>query len=174
MGACAAQVASSTTSMSRAMRRSHARRCDGSDNRCRARRHGTTSRTAPTLRQRLTRPIMDDLAAFLDAPLATISGRSELAKAIRYARSRTLEISNNAAERAIRPLALGRKNHLFAGSDGGAMPPRSTPLLKPSSSNASIPNPTCARCSAASPIIRSTASSRFAPQPDQRVPDKQK
>src|SRR5436309_3802608 len=82
------------------------------------------------LRQRLTRPIMDDLAAFLDASLATISGRSELAKAIRYARSRwtaltrylddgTLEISNNAAERAIRPLALGRKNYLFAGSDAG-------------------------------------------------------
>jgi pimeloyl-ACP methyl ester carboxylesterase len=55
---------------------------------------------------------MDDLAAFLDASLATISGRSELAKAIRYARSRwtaltrylgdgALEISNNAAKRAI-------------------------------------------------------------------------
>src|SRR5438128_3744869 len=82
------------------------------------------------LRQRLARPIMDDLAAFLDASLATISGRNELAKAIRYARSRwtaltrylgdgTLEISNNAAERAIRPLALGRKNYLFAGSDAG-------------------------------------------------------
>ena len=59
-----------------------------------------------------------------------ISGRSELAKAIRYARSRwtaltrylddgMLEISNNAAERAIRPLALGRKNYLFARSDAG-------------------------------------------------------
>ena len=53
-----------------------------------------------------------------------------MAKAIRYARSRwaaltrylddgTLEISNNAAERSIRPLALGRKNYLFAGSDAG-------------------------------------------------------
>ncbi len=59
---------------------------------------------------------MDDLAAFLDASLATNSGRSELAKAIRSARSRwtaltrylddgTLEISNYGAERAIRPLA---------------------------------------------------------------------
>jgi len=82
------------------------------------------------IRQRLARPVMDELARFLDASLATISGRSELAKAIRYARSRwtaltrylddgTLEISNNAAERAIRPLALGRKNYLFAGSDAG-------------------------------------------------------
>jgi transposase len=82
------------------------------------------------IRQSSARPVMDDLAAFLDAALATISGRSELAKAIRYARSRwtaltrylddgSLEISNNAAERAIRPLVLGRKNYLFAGSDAG-------------------------------------------------------
>jgi transposase len=59
-----------------------------------------------------------------------LSGKSELAGAIRYARSRwaaltrylsdgRLELSNNAAERAIRPLALGRKNWLFAGSDSG-------------------------------------------------------
>ena len=82
------------------------------------------------LRQSSARPIIDGLAAFLDASLTQISGRSELAKAIRYARSRwtaltryldngTLELSNNAAERAIRPLALGRKNYLFAGSDAG-------------------------------------------------------
>ena len=75
-------------------------------------------------------PIMDDLAGFLDHSLTRISGKSELAAAIRYARSRWsaltrylddghLEISNNAAERAIRPLALGRKNWLFAGSDAG-------------------------------------------------------
>jgi transposase len=82
------------------------------------------------MRQSAARPLIDDLATFLDASLAMISGRSELAKAIRYARSRwtaltrylddgTLEISNNAAERAVRPLALGRKNYLFAGSDAG-------------------------------------------------------
>jgi transposase len=74
--------------------------------------------------------VIDDLAAFFDASLAMISGKSELAGAVRYARSRwsaltrylddgRLEISNNAAERAIRPLALGRKNYLFAGSDAG-------------------------------------------------------
>jgi transposase len=89
---------------------------------------------APQQRQRIrqssARPIIDDLAPFLDASLATISGRSELAGAIRYGRSRwpaltrylddgQLEISNNAAERAIRPLALGRKNYMFAGSDAG-------------------------------------------------------
>ena len=82
------------------------------------------------IRQLRARPVIDDLAAFFDASLSTISGRSELAGAIRYARSRwsaltrylddgSLEISNNAAERAIRPLALGRKNYMFAGSDTG-------------------------------------------------------
>jgi len=73
---------------------------------------------------------LDTLAEWLDRQLALISGRSELAKAIRYARSRwealtaylddgRLEISNNAAENAIRPVTLGRKNWLFAGSDSG-------------------------------------------------------
>ena len=82
------------------------------------------------IRQRRARPVLDGLAGFLDQALTLISGKSELAKAIRYARSRwpalsrylddgRLEISNNAAERAIRPLALGRKNYLFAGSDTG-------------------------------------------------------
>lgn len=82
------------------------------------------------VRQDEARPALDDLAAFLDASLARISSKSELAAAIRYARSRwlalsryldngRLEISNNAAERAIRPLAVGRKNWLFAGSDQG-------------------------------------------------------
>ena len=37
----------------------------------------------------------------------------------RYIDDGRLEMSNNAAERAIRPLALGRKNYLFAGSDEG-------------------------------------------------------
>jgi len=59
-----------------------------------------------------------------------LSKKSELALAIRYALSRwnaltryrddgRLEIDNNAAERALRAVALGRKNWLFAGSDDG-------------------------------------------------------
>jgi len=82
------------------------------------------------IRQAEALPLLDGLAGFLDACLTKVSGKTELAKAIRYARSRWdalsryidnghLEISNNAAERAIRPLALGRKNWLFAGSDAG-------------------------------------------------------
>lgn len=82
------------------------------------------------VRQAKARPLLDELAAFLDTTLARIPGKGDLAKAIRYARSRwtaltryvddgRLEISNNAAERAIRPLAIGRRNWMFAGSDAG-------------------------------------------------------
>ncbi len=57
--------------------------------------------------------------------------RSGLADAIRYTLARwpalcrflndgRVELDTNTVERAIRPIALGRKNHLFAGSDGGA------------------------------------------------------
>jgi transposase len=72
------------------------------------------------------KPIFDDLEAWLHAQLPKISGKSPLAKAIRYALGRLpkprgnldhgfLELDNNAAERAMRPIALGRKNYLFMG-----------------------------------------------------------
>ena len=62
-------------------------------------------------------PVLAELRAFLDATMAKISGKSSFAGAIRYAVSRwtaltryvddgRLEMSNNAAERAIRPLAM--------------------------------------------------------------------
>jgi len=75
-------------------------------------------------------PGLAELKQAFEAALNKISGKSQLAQAIRYALSRwgsltrytadgRLEMSNNAAERAVRPLALGRKNWLFAGSDTG-------------------------------------------------------
>jgi transposase len=75
-------------------------------------------------------PLLDDLKQAFEAALNKISVKSQLAGAIRYAHGRwasltryttdgRLEMTNNAAERAIRPLALGRKNWLFAGSDTG-------------------------------------------------------
>jgi len=75
-------------------------------------------------------PLLDDLKVWLEAQLARVSKKSELAVAIRYALSLwvaltryrddgRLEIDNNAAERALRAVALGRKNYLFAGSDAG-------------------------------------------------------
>jgi transposase len=81
-------------------------------------------------RQEHARPRLDRLQAFLEASLARVSGKSSLAQAIRYTLGHwtaltryladgRLEISNNAAERGIRPLALGRKNYLFCGSDAG-------------------------------------------------------
>ena len=82
------------------------------------------------LRQAHARPIVDDLESWLHAQLPKISGKSELAKAIRYALARMrklrpylehgcLEADNNGAERALKPVALGRKNYLFVGSAGG-------------------------------------------------------
>ena len=81
-------------------------------------------------RQDHARPLLDELRAFLDTSLTRISGKSTLAGAIRYALSRwkelsrytadgRLEMSNNAAERAMRPPVLGKKNYLFCGSDAG-------------------------------------------------------
>ena len=84
------------------------------------------------VRQGLAKPRIDGLAVWLDDRLETLPGRSNLAQAIRYARRRwfelnrylddgRLEISNNAAENLVRPLKLGAKNWLFAGSDAGGV-----------------------------------------------------
>ena len=91
---------------------------------------GAPAERRQSVRQRLAKPKIDELGTWLDAQLQRIPGKSDLAGAIRYARSRwsalgrylddgRLELSNNAAENAIRPVALGRKNWLFAGSDSG-------------------------------------------------------
>ncbi len=82
------------------------------------------------LRQEKSRPIIDDLESWLRTKLGLISQKSKLAEAIRYALSRwegltrflddgRIEIDSNVVERSIRPIALNRKNALFAGSDGG-------------------------------------------------------
>jgi transposase len=83
-----------------------------------------------SLRQIRAGPLLDELKGCFEASLRKVSGKSELAGAIRYALNRwvaltryrddgRLEIDNNIAERAIRGVALGRKNWLFAGSDEG-------------------------------------------------------
>ncbi len=82
------------------------------------------------MRQDRSRPIINDLEPWLRAKLALISQKTKLAEAIRYALSRwvgltrflddgRIEIDSNVVERSIRPIALNRKNALFAGSDGG-------------------------------------------------------
>ena len=82
------------------------------------------------IRQLHTQPLMHELKAWFEQTLACVSKKSELAVSIRYALTRwvaltrfiddgRIEIDNNAAERALRCVALGRKNFLFAGSDAG-------------------------------------------------------
>lgn len=75
-------------------------------------------------------PFLETMKNWLQSTLTKLSGKSALALAIRYALGRwpaltryvddgRIEIDNNAAERSIRDVALGRKNYLFAGSDAG-------------------------------------------------------
>lgn len=82
------------------------------------------------VRQTRAGPLLDDLEAWLKNTYSAASKKSALAGAIQYALSRwaaltryrddgRLEIDNNAAERSLRAVALGRKNYLFAGSDTG-------------------------------------------------------
>lgn len=81
-------------------------------------------------RQARAGPLLDHLRRWLDLTLPKLSRRSDLAVAVRYALARwpalvryagdgRLELDNNAAERSLRGVALGRKNWLFAGSDQG-------------------------------------------------------
>lgn len=82
------------------------------------------------LRRAQAKPLFDDLEKWLAAQVPKISGKTPLAQAIRYALGRLpkargylengfLELDNNTVERAMKPVALGRKNWLFAGSQGG-------------------------------------------------------
>ena len=82
------------------------------------------------VRNERSRPLLDALKQWLEEILVKLSKKSDTAQAVRYALGRweallryvddgRLEIDNNAAERALRVVALGRKNYLFAGSDRG-------------------------------------------------------
>jgi transposase len=93
---------------------------------------GRTADERRQARQLRTKPLIDALRPWLEAKLAAVSGKSTIAEAIRYALSRwdglarfladgRVEIDSNVVERSMRPIALGRKNHLFAGSDGGGV-----------------------------------------------------
>jgi transposase len=82
------------------------------------------------IRQAESRPLLDALQAWLRSTMETLSRKSDTTAAILYALNRwqalvrycvdgTIEIDNSAAERALRGVALGRKNYLFAGADSG-------------------------------------------------------
>ena len=91
---------------------------------------GTLPAQRARVRQERAGPLLKAFQSWLEATLAIVSAKSELAGAIKYALVRwtaliryrddgRIEIDNNSAERAIRPLVLGRRNYLFAGSDSG-------------------------------------------------------
>lgn len=92
---------------------------------------GQTAETRHGVRRTRSLPLVGAMKSWLEAELTRVPPRGGLADAIRYALTRwsalcrflddgRVELDTNTVERAIRPIALGRKNHLFAGSDGGA------------------------------------------------------
>jgi len=83
-----------------------------------------------TIRDARARPLLDAMKTWLEASLPKLSRKSDNAAAIHYALARwdalmrylddgRIEIDNSAAERALRAVAVGRRNYLFAGSDAG-------------------------------------------------------
>jgi transposase len=91
---------------------------------------GRSAEERRVVRQDRARPIVEALKTWMEVKLAAVSQKGKVAAAFRYALSRWeglsrflddghIEIDSNVVERAIRPLALNRKNALFAGSDGG-------------------------------------------------------
>jgi transposase len=82
------------------------------------------------VRNQRSRPLLNSLKQWLEETLTKLSKKSDTARAVRYALGRwdallrfcddgRVEIDNNAAERSLRKVVLGRKNYLFAGSDRG-------------------------------------------------------
>ena len=93
---------------------------------------GTPAENRRSVRQQCSRPLVEAMRTWLTEQLQRISGRSTLAQAMRYALNHwnglilylddgRLELDTNTVERAMRPVALGRKNALFAGADEGAL-----------------------------------------------------
>jgi transposase len=92
---------------------------------------GRSADQRQAVRQEKTKPLVEALKTWLEKTLVQVPGGSTIAKAIRYALNQwdglvrflddgRIEIDSNTVERAMRPVALNRKNALFAGSDEGA------------------------------------------------------
>ncbi|MGQ0833699.1 MAG: IS66 family transposase [Gammaproteobacteria bacterium] len=91
---------------------------------------GRSAEERRRVRQARAGPLLEDLHRWFASTLGKLSKKSPLALAIRYALARWraltryrddghLELDNNAAERALRAVALGRKNFMFLGADSG-------------------------------------------------------
>jgi hypothetical protein len=92
---------------------------------------GLDAEARRAVRQDRTAPLMADLKEVLEEALAPLSAKSAMAGAIRYSLKHwagltaflgdgRIEIDSNTVERSMRPIGLGRRNSLFAGSCGGA------------------------------------------------------
>jgi len=93
---------------------------------------GCTADERRAERQARSKPIVDDLKPWLEQQLRRVSKGATIAKDLRYGLSHwegltrflddgRIELDNNTVERSIRPIALNRKNALFAGSDEGGV-----------------------------------------------------
>ncbi len=96
-----------------------------------AKQQNLTAEQRHTLRLDQALPVLNELGKWMAETYKTVLPKSPIGKAIAYCiprwdnlmnylRDGSLEIDNNLAENAIRPIALGRKNYLFAGSSRGA------------------------------------------------------
>lgn len=92
---------------------------------------GTSAEHRRSVRQEQSRPVMEELKALCDATLPRLSAKSQLAEHIRYAHDHwhgltlfledgRIDVDSNMIERQMRPVAIGRRNSLFAGNEGGA------------------------------------------------------
>jgi transposase len=91
---------------------------------------GRSAEERREVRNARSRPLLESLKQWFEETLGKLSTKSDTTKAIRYAQGcwdalmrfcddGHLEIDNNAAERSLRTVVLGRKNYLFCGSDNG-------------------------------------------------------
>ena len=91
---------------------------------------GRSAEERRAVRNERSKPLLESLKKWFEETLVKLSRKSDTTRAIRYALDRWdaltrycydghLEIDNNAAERSLRTVVLGRKNYLFAGSDAG-------------------------------------------------------
>lgn len=92
---------------------------------------GRSAEQRAAVRNVESRPLVEALKTYMEEQLGRLSGKTKLAEAIRYVLGHwqgfivflddgRVEMDSNTIERTFRPIALGRKNHMFAGSDGGA------------------------------------------------------
>lgn len=91
---------------------------------------GRSAEQRREVRSARARPLLDDMRRWLEQSLTQLAPKSETAAAIQYALGLwdalahylddgRIELDNMIAERALRPIAIGRRNYLFAGSDNG-------------------------------------------------------